>query len=109
MSNQFFNAIAREKFEQNKLNGMIAELMATSDFRENGFLIKRTGFGSDFIAYKNIPNQVKPYQMYVEVKYNKAELSPLQQKQKFLLRRQKIDYFLLVGDVIHVIQHKPNH
>ena len=82
------------KFEQNKLNGMIAELIATTDFRENGFQIKRTGLGSDFIAYKNIPNQVRPYQMYVEVKYNKAELSPLQQKQKFSLRRQKIDYFL---------------
>ena len=27
------------KFEQNKLNGMIAELIATTDFRENGFQI----------------------------------------------------------------------
>ena len=42
----------KTRFEENKLNGVLAEIIAIQDFRSNGFQIRRTGTGSDFIAFK---------------------------------------------------------
>ena len=59
-------SITAKTFEQNKLNGILAEIIAIQDFLSNGYEIKRTGIGSDFIAYKEIPGGID--QTYVEVK-----------------------------------------
>ena len=77
--------------EDNRINGLLAEIVAILDFKKNGYKIERTGIGSDFVAYKE---GEKDSQMYVEVKYNGAELSPLQIKQKFLLKRNGTAHFV---------------
>ena len=81
------------RLENNILNGLIAEYLAINDFTNNGFHVKRTGIGSDFIASK-IDSTGKLYQMYVEVKYNKSELSQKQKHKKFELKKKRIDYFV---------------
>ena len=50
MSIQFSQS---ERFAKNKQNGLLAEKIAVDDFVANGFGIKKTGIGSDFIAFKN--------------------------------------------------------
>lgn len=77
--------------EDNRINGLLAELIAILDFKKNGYKIERTGIGSDFIVFKD---GERDKQMYVEVKYNGAELSSLQLKQKFLLKKNGKAYFL---------------
>ena len=77
--------------EDNRINGLLAEIVAILDFKKNGYKIERTGIGSDFVAYKE---GEKDSQVYVEVKYNGAELSPLQIKQKFLLKRNGTAHFV---------------
>ena len=77
--------------EDNRINGLLAEIVAILDFKKNGYKIEGTGIGSDFVAYKE---GEKDSQMYVEVKYNGAELSPLQTKQKFLLKRNGTAHFV---------------
>ena len=77
--------------EDNRINGLLAEITAILDFKKNGYKIKRTGIGSDFIVYKE---EEKDDQMYVEVKYNGAELSHLQLRQKFLLKKTGQEYFV---------------
>ena len=42
------------RFTQNKQNGLLAERIAKEDFIEQGFSIKKTGIGSDFIAFKKL-------------------------------------------------------
>ena len=81
------------RLENNILNGIIAEHVAINDFIQNGFSIKRTGIGSDFIATKN-DFSGKMYEMYVEVKYNKSELSQKQKQKKFAMKKQGKDYFV---------------
>ena len=77
--------------EDNRINGLLAEVIAILDFKKNGYKIERTGIGSDFIVFKD---GERDKQMYVVVKYNGAELSPLQLKQKFLLKKTGGGYFL---------------
>ena len=77
--------------EDNRINGLLAEVIAILDFKKNGFKIERTGIGSDFIVYKE---GEKDNQMHVEVKYNGAELSPLQLKQRRLLKKNGKAYFV---------------
>ena len=77
--------------EDNRINGLLAEIVAILDFKKNGFKIERTGIGSDFIVYKE---GEKDDQMYVEVKYNGAELSRLQLRQKFLLKKTGQAHFV---------------
>ena len=77
--------------EDNRINGLLAEIVAILDFKKNGYKIEMTGIGSDFIVFKD---GERDKQMYVEVKYNGAELSPLQLKQKFLLKKTGGGYFL---------------
>ena len=84
-------SITAKKFEQNKLNGILAEIIAIQDFLSNGYEIKRTGIGSDFIAYKKIPGGID--QTYVEVKYGNASLSSLQKKQRFLAKKHNMGFF----------------
>jgi hypothetical protein len=81
------------RFTQNKQNGLLAERIAREDFIEQGFSIKKTGIGSDFIAFKKTPGK-KEHQIYVEVKYNKAELSPLQKKKRSAMKKSGIDYIV---------------
>ena len=81
----------KTRFEENKLNGVLAEIIAIQDFRSNGFQIRRTGTGSDFIAFKETLGEVD--QIYVEVKYGQASLSPLQKRQKFLARKHNMGFF----------------
>ena len=81
------------RFTQNKQNGLLAERIAIEDFIEQGFSIKKTGIGSDFIAFKKMPVK-KGYQIYVEVKYNKAQLSPLQKKKRSAMKKSGIDYLV---------------
>ena len=77
--------------EDNRINGLLSELIAILDFKKNGYKIERTGIGSDFIAYKE---GMKDDQIYVEVKYNGAELSTSQLKQKFQLKKLGKAYFV---------------
>ena len=81
------------RFTQNKQNGLLAERIAIEDFVAQGFRIKKTGIGSDFIAFKKMPVK-KGYQIYVEVKYNKAQLSPLQKKKRSAMKKSGIDYIV---------------
>ena len=81
------------RFSQNKQNGLLAEKIAIEDFVAQGFRIKKTGIGSDFIAFKKMSGK-KEYQIYVEVKYNKAELSPLQKKKRSVMKKSGIDYLV---------------
>jgi len=81
------------RLENNILNGMIAEYLAINDFTNNGFIIKRTGIGSDFIASK-MDSSGKIYEMYVEVKFNKSELSKKQKQKRIILRKKGKDYFV---------------
>ena len=81
------------QFTENKQNGLLAEKIAVDDFVAQGFRIKKTGVGSDFIAYKSRPG-TKEYQIYVEVKYNKAQLSPLQKKKRATMKKSGIDYLV---------------
>ena len=82
-----------ERFTQNKQNGLLAEKIAREDFIEQGFSIRKTGIGSDFIAFKKTLGK-KEYQIYVEVKYNKAELSPLQKKKRSAMKKSGVDYLV---------------
>ena len=82
-----------KRFTQNKQNGLLAERIAKEDFIEQGFSIKKTGIGSDFIAFKKMSGK-KEYQIYVEVKYNKAQLSPLQKKERIVMKKSGIDYIV---------------
>ena len=77
--------------EDNRINGLLAEIVAMLDFKKNGYKIERTGIGSDFIVFKE---GERYNQIYVEVKYNGAELSPLQRKQKFLLKKNGTAHFV---------------
>ena len=79
--------------EDNRINGLLAELIAILDFKKNGYKIERTGIGSDFIVFKD---GERDNQMYIEVKYNGAELSPLQLKQRRLLKKNGKVYFLYI-------------
>ena len=90
MSIQFSQS---ERFAKNKQNGLLAEKIAVDDFVANGFRIKKTGIGSDFIAFKNRPG-IEEYQIYVEVKYNNAQLSPLQKKKLAEIKKSGIDYLV---------------
>ena len=79
------------QFEKNKTFGVISEIIAILDFQSNGYNIRRTGIGSDFIAFRNISDGLD--EMYVEVKYGKATLSSLQKRQKFLAKKTKMRFF----------------
>ena len=46
------------KFEESCINGFLAEIIAIQDFRDNGYQIKKTGIGSDFIAFRKSPDRV---------------------------------------------------
>ena len=77
--------------EDNRINGLLSELIAILDFKKDGYEIERTGIGSDFIVFKD---GERDNQMYIEVKYNGAELSPLQLKQRRLLKKNGKAYFV---------------
>ena len=81
------------RLENNILNGIIAEYLAINDFTKNEFIVKRTGIGSDFIASKR-DSSGKIHEMYVEVKYNKSELSQKQKQKRIALRKKGKDYFV---------------
>jgi hypothetical protein len=80
----------KTRFDENKINGILAEIIAVEDYRSYGYQIKRTGIGSDFIAFKEINGKVE--QIYVEVKYGNASLSTLQKRQKFLAKKHSIGF-----------------
>ena len=82
--------ISSDRFEENKINGILAEMISIEDYRSYGFKIKRTGIGSDFIAFKETDDKVE--QIYVEVKYGNAELSTLQKRQKFLAKKHNMRF-----------------
>mgnify|MGYP000692851914 CR=1 FL=1 len=82
-----------QRFTQNKQNGLLAEKIAIEDFVAQGFRIKKTGIGSDFIAFKKMSGK-KEYQIYVEVKYNKSRLTKLQKLFQYYCKRSKINYFV---------------
>ena len=82
--------ISSDRFEENKINGILAEMISIEDYRSYGFKIKRTGIGSDFIAFKETDDKVE--QIYVEVKYGNASLSTLQKRQKFRARKHNMGF-----------------
>ena len=92
--------------EDNRINGLLAEIVAILDFKKNGYKIVRTGIGSDFIVFKE---GEKDSQMYVEVKYNGAELSPLQIKQKFLLKKSGTAHFVYRVSKVFLDNYKKEH
>ena len=59
------------QFTANKIKGKIAEEIAKKDYLQNGFQIKETGIGSDFIATKKFGNI--RYTEYVDVKSGNAK------------------------------------
>ena len=67
---------ASNQFTENKIFGIIAEIIAILDYQSVGYQIRRTGIGSDFIAFNEFE------EIFVEVKYGNAQLSSLQRKQK---------------------------
>ena len=79
------------QFEKNKTFGVISEIIAILDFQSNGYHVRRTGIGSDFIAFRKISDGLD--EMYVEVKYGKATLSSLQKRQKFLAKKSNMKFF----------------
>ena len=79
------------KFGENCINGFLAEIIAIQDFRDNGYEIKKTGIGSDFIAFRKIPGGID--ETYVEVKFGSSELTRLQKKQKFLAKKFDTQFF----------------
>ena len=79
------------KFGENCINGFLAEIIAIQDFRDNGYQIKKTGIGSDFIAFRKIPGGID--ETYVEVKFGSSELTQLQKKQKFLAKKFDTQFF----------------
>ena len=79
------------KFGENCINGFLAEIIAIQDFRDNGYEIKKTGIGSDFIAFRKIPGGID--ETYVEVKFGSSELTQLQKKQKFLAKKFDTQFF----------------
>ena len=79
------------KFGENCINGFLAEIIAIQDFRDNGYHIKKTGIGSDFIAFRKIPGGID--ETYVEVKFGSSELTQLQKKQKFLAKKFDTQFF----------------
>tara|TARA_A100001037_G_scaffold184400_1_gene165262 strand:- start:99 stop:488 length:390 start_codon:yes stop_codon:yes gene_type:complete len=79
------------KFEENCINGFLAEIIAIQDFIQNGYEIKKTGIGSDFIAFRKIPGGID--ETYVEVKFGNSELTQLQKKQKFLAKKFDTRFF----------------
>ena len=79
------------KFGENCINGFLAEIIAIQDFRDNGYHIKKTGIGSDFIAFRKIPGGID--ETYVEVKFGSSELTRLQKKQKFLAKKFDTQFF----------------
>ena len=79
------------KFGENCINGFLAEIIAIQDFRDNGYEIKKTGIGSDFIAFRKIPGGID--ETYVEVKFGISELTQLQKKQKFLAKKFDTQFF----------------
>jgi len=79
------------KFEESCINGFLAEIIAIQDFRDNGYHIKKTGIGSDFIAFRKIPGGID--ETYVEVKFGSSELTQLQKKQKFLAKKFDTQFF----------------
>ena len=92
--------------EDNRINGLLAEIVAILDFKKDGYKIERTGIGSDFIAFKD---EDKGAKMYVEVKYNGAELSRLQLRQKFLLKKAGGTYFVYKVSKTFLDNYKKEH
>jgi len=77
---------ASNQFTENKIFGIIAEIIAILDYQSVGYQIRRTGIGSDFIAFNEFE------EIFVEVKYGNAQLSSLQRKQKTLAKKNKIAF-----------------
>ena len=92
--------------EDNRINGLLAEIVAILDFKKDGYKIERTGIGSDFIVFKEGEKDAK---MYVEVKYNGAELSRLQLRQKFLLKKAGGTYFVYKVSKTFLDNYKEEH
>jgi len=80
----------RIQFTANKIKGRIAEVIAKQDYLDNGFKIRPTGIGSDFIATKK--DGQKLYQEYVDVKSGNAKLTKKQKQTRSLLKKENIPY-----------------
>ena len=78
------------QFTANKIKGKIAEEIAKKDYQQNGFQIKETGIGSDFIVTKKFGNI--RYTEYVDVKSGNAKLTKKQKLTKTILKKEKIPY-----------------
>lgn len=81
---------SRIQLNSNKIKGKIAEEIAIQDYTDNGFEIKQTGIGSDFIATKKLGG--KTYTEYVDVKSGSARLTKKQKQTKYQLRKENIKY-----------------
>jgi hypothetical protein len=80
---------SRDQLAQNILKGKIAEEIARSDYKNNGFQIVKTGIGSDFKVFKN--NNSLLYE-HVEVKQGNSRLTKRQKKTKNNLKQKGIPY-----------------
>ncbi len=61
------------------IKGKVAEEIAKEDFIQNGFIVYRTGTGSDFVVSKfDMDGKIR--REFVEVKSGSARLSKLQKK-----------------------------
>ena len=85
-----FKKNSKIQFLVNKIKGKIAEEIAKRDYVDNGFVIQKTGIGSDFIVTKQIENI--QYREYVDVKSGNAKLTKKQKQTKFQLKRKNINY-----------------
>ncbi|MGI0010895.1 MAG: hypothetical protein ACREAE_05805, partial [Nitrosopumilaceae archaeon] len=72
--------------EVNILKGKVGEKIAETDYKNNGYIIIRTGIGSDFLAIKRDAPPAKPYLEYVEVKTGKSKLS---KRQRMAMKKAK--------------------
>jgi hypothetical protein len=80
-----------DSFEQNKLNGALAEKIACADLISNGFVVEKISHGGDF-AVNKIDNVAKVNESIIEVKYNKSKLSKKQIQMKQKLKKNYLVY-----------------
>ena len=81
----------RDRLEMNKMQGQFAEGLHVITRREQGYDVKRTGTGSDFVVQRmDIFGRKRGPKRYEEVKSGKAKQSKLQKKAQGKTKRYRV-------------------
>ena len=74
--------LKKNQIRNNAEQGKSGEQKVVSKWQMNGWEMRRTGIGHDYIASKRNPRTGKMEYYYVEIKTGNAKLSPLQEEAK---------------------------